>query len=228
MRSVVSRPRFAFVVWVSVSCLALSTAAARRARAEPPRYEVRLLAAVPSFDVAIPFGLNEEGVVVGYAAPEPFHPEAKGVRGDAASGLSIVETPNENGNFLHSLDESGRIVGESGGVAILWENGRAEPLLVPEGFFSGAARDINNSGLICGSYGDSDFVGPQHCVWPSPGERAVVLQGIFPENTTGSAWEINEFGQIAGVSGSVSGVFFAVRWDSPDEAPIQIGPFLVL
>ncbi|HLU48050.1 MAG TPA: hypothetical protein VK116_08190, partial [Planctomycetota bacterium] len=165
-----------------------------------------------------------QGVIVGYAASEPFHPEAKGVRSSDDGTLILLETPSDEASFPHAIDNDGRIVGESGRVAFIAESGRADNLPMIEGAFSGAARALNGSGLIVGSYGDSDFMGPQHCIWPSKDEEPILLPGLFPDVTTGSAWDINEFGQIAGVTGGSSGVFFAVRWDSPDETPIQIGP----
>src|SRR6185503_12434254 len=98
-----------------------------------------------------------------------------------------------------------------GQVALIWQSGSAVALPTPDGYFSGAAHDISETSVIVGSVGDSDFVGPQHCVWQSPGSTPDILPGLIAGSTSGAAWAVNEAGQIAGVSGSPVGNFYAAR-----------------
>ena len=194
------------------------------AGATGPRYVVTLLPELEEQEFSSPFGINEQGTVVGYAAPEPYHPLSLPLVAGGTSGVTSLPTVDNSFNFLHGINEAGQIAGESGRTACFWDAGKLRPLPVPDGFFSGAARDINNAGVLCGSYGDSDLLGPSHCVWIDPTRPPLTLHGLFVGNFAGAAWEINEKGQIAGVSGGSEGVFYAVRWDAPDAAPLQIGP----
>jgi hypothetical protein len=95
---------------------------------------------------------------------------------------------------------------------------------MPKGAGSGAARAALSPSLIVGSYGDYDSIGPRHCLWTAMDREPDDLPGTVGGSTTGAAWAVNPSGQIAGVSGGISGVFYAVRWDSPTAPPLRIGP----
>ncbi len=194
------------------------------AQAPVPLYRVTLFDPLPGMDYAGPLDMNERGAIVGYSAPEPFHPSALPVYIDAAGTVSMPAPPDPTFNFVHGLDERGVLVGSSGQRAWAWLQGVPHLLEPPFGVYSGAAQDANRSGLICGSVGDSDWIGPMHCVWESPTSTARVLRGLFSDGTTGLAMAVNESGQIAGTSGALVGSFVAMRWQSPDAVPMQIGP----
>jgi probable HAF family extracellular repeat protein len=204
--------------------LAATLNAAAVTLAAPPRYTLKLIPPPERYEFSAPLGMSEAGEIVGYVGAEPYDPLSVGVRVSATGETAIVSDGSTTAQYAFGINASGLVVGESGLVPHLWESGGARTLERPEGYFSGAARAINDAGVIVGSAGDSDFTGPQHCLWPGAAERARILPGIFPESTTGSAWAINSSGQIAGVSGSLVGTFFAARWDAPDIEPIKIGP----
>ncbi len=191
--------------------------------AQPPLYELELFGPIAPYEFTTPFGMNEAGAVVGYTAFDAFDPSATGVIIHPQTGISALSLIDPNYNFPYALNSAGMVVGQSGFRAFHWDGAVADPLRVPEGFFSGTAHDISDTGVIVGSYGDNDFLGPRHCYWPSASQEAILLPPLSPGNHDGSAWAINESGQIAGVSG-VEGIFYAVLWDSVESPPIQIGP----
>jgi probable HAF family extracellular repeat protein len=195
-----------------------------RVVAGPPRYTVTLFAPLPGNPFAAPYGLNERGEVVGYAALEPFHPLSVAVHVDEAGNVVGLPAGENSFNFAFGMNDSGAIAGMSERQAAVWRNGVRDLLRVPSGFFSGAAWDVNNAGLFCGNFGDSDLVGPQHCVWTSAASEPQLLRGVFAESTVGNAFAVNDSGQVAGVSGGIQGAFLAARWDSPDAEPLVLGP----
>ncbi len=197
---------------------------ASRVGAQPLLYEVELFGPLPPYEFTTSFGMNEAGRVVGYTAFDAFDPSATGVVVDPMTGIGSLALLDPNFNFPYGINAAGDIVGQSGQQGFVYQAGVAAPLPVPDGFFSGVGHDINDAGAIVGSYGDSDFSGPQHCYWSSGAAAPVTLAGVIPGVTSGSAWAINEAGQIAGVSGGIEGVFYAARWDSPAADPVQIGP----
>lgn len=202
----------------------LAALSAARADGQPLMYEVKLFGPVAPYEYTTPFGMNEAGRVVGYTAWDAFDPSATGVVVDPGTGIATLSLVDPNYNFPYGINAAGAIVGQSGQQGFHFHNGVATPLPPPDGFFSNVGHDINDAGAIVGSYGDSDFSGPQHCYWSSSAATPQTLIGIIPGLTFGSAWAINEAGQIAGVSGNPEGVFFAVRWNSPNADPVQIGP----
>ncbi len=203
---------------VAAGCIGASTAVAGA-----PQYHVTVFDPLPGIESAIPLGMSETGEIVGYAAPEPYHPLSVGVRITSEGVVEALDAPNDSYNIGVGVSATGLIVGISGLQAYRWDNGMALPLDPSSGYFSGSGVAVNSSGVICGSVGDSDFIGPQHCYWPTPMAEAVVLSGLGVFETGGSARAINDAGEIAGATFH-AGSFFAVRWDDPAEPPFQIGP----
>lgn len=216
------------VEWMLVAVAGASSAgiagAQLGAEVPRPRYRITVFEPLPGMDYAGPLDMNEQGEIAGYSAPEPWHPLALPVRIDEAGNVIMPQPPDPTFNFLHGLNESGILVGSSGQRAYAWVNDAPRLLRPPQGFFSGSAQDVTGRGFVCGSVGDSDWIGPQHCYWPDPLAVARILPGLYPESTTGVATAVNESGQIAGTSGSLVGTFYAVRWDDPTATPLQIGP----
>jgi probable HAF family extracellular repeat protein len=207
-----------------IGALAGVTRAQAGADIARPRYRITVFDPLPGMDYAGPLDMNERGEIVGYSAPEPFHPLALPVHVDEDGNVTMPQPPDPTFNFVHGLNESAVLVGTSGQRAYAWVQGEPRLLRLPQAIFSGAAQDVTARGLVCGSVGDSDWIGPQHCYWPTPTAVARILPGLFAQSTTGVATAVNESGQIAGTSGGLVGSFFAVRWDQPDAPPFQIGP----
>jgi probable HAF family extracellular repeat protein len=169
--------------------------------------------------------MNDRGEIAGYAAPEPYHPLSVPVRVDEAGALAPLAAPGESFNFAFGIDPGGTLlVGQSGLQAFAWKDGAGSFLLTTAGTFSGMARDVNAAGLIAGSVGDSDQIGPRHVVWPDRFSEPVILEGVFPGNSAGTAFAVNGSDQVAGVSGGISGAFVAAYWEDILSPPLQIGP----
>ena len=205
---------------LSIALLPLSLQAA------PPRFAVRLMEPPDRLEYSAPFGLNDRGEIAGYAAPEPFHPLAAAIRISASGDATVLPAEGDppSYNFAYEITNGGRVVGISDRRACYWVGGERKYLQVPESVFSGAAAAANEAGIICGSYGDSDEIGPRHCVWTALDQPPLTLKGLFGENTVGTVWGINEKGEMAGSSGGVEGGFVAAYWPSPGADPFPIGP----
>jgi probable HAF family extracellular repeat protein len=191
--------------------------------ATPPRYTVRVVEPPPALPSTFPTDINASGAISGYAADEQFSPTAAPimVTGD---GQLIPLASGDQYNFALGLNDYHYVVGVSTFQPVLWIGDSGTPIPITPGFGSGSAIDINVAARVVGSVGDTDFIGPQHCVWLNTSEPAVILSGLFENNTSGSAWAVNESGQIAGVTGAQVGNFVACRWDAVDATPLQIGP----
>lgn len=212
--------RISFLL-VSAACIL----AACSGSAEPATpYELILVPAVGGQPFATPFGMNAAGEVAGYAGPSAYHPDGFAVHVDASGaveGLPGLAVPL---GFAYSVSDAGLVCGESGRRACVWEEGVLHEMRVPAGVFSGSAQDATADGLVVGSYGDSDEIGPHHCFWPDRDADAVPLRGLTEGNLLGTAWAVNESGRIAGASGGFEGTFFPVRWGGVDAEPVRIGP----
>jgi probable HAF family extracellular repeat protein len=180
---------------------------------------------VPStHDFAGPFAINADGVVVGSAGPGPFDPEAFPVLVDVLGAMHALPALTQPFGVAYAINDAGLACGESGRRACVWEDGVLHELEPPFGVFSGSAHAVTAGGLVVGSFGDQDEIGPHHCFWSDRDAEAVLLPGLFVDNQLGSAWAVNASGQIAGVSGGFEGEFYAARWDAVDEPPVRIGP----
>jgi probable HAF family extracellular repeat protein len=194
------------------------------AAAPPSRFELVWIANLAGQPFATPLAMNEARVVTGYAGEDPWGVFSRAIT--ITDGTATELLTGEPPSFGIGIDDAGRVVGESQRQATLWDEAGAHLLDVPAGFFSASAHASRAGGVIVGSYADQDDavpVGPRHAYWTDRDAPAMPLLGI-DGSVIGSAWAINDKGQIAGVSGGSEGVFYAVRWDSPSAAPVQIGP----
>jgi hypothetical protein len=147
------------------------------------QYEVRLVQEADRYPFSAPLGMNESGVIVGYAGPEAFSPFSVPIRVEPSGELTVVSLEEPNFGFARGIDESGAaIAGEYGWRPHLWADGVRTLLPVPEGYFSGVARDVSEGGIIVGSFADYDDplppnpVGPRPCLWPSADGPAMPLR----------------------------------------------------
>jgi probable HAF family extracellular repeat protein len=190
--------------------------------AGPPKYVARLVYPPGSRPYATPMNMNEVSQIVGYAAEEPYHPVSVPVFVDVGGAATPLPTADLAMNFALGNNDVGLIAGQTQLQPCVWDAERLSVLPVPAGFFGGAAWDASNNGKVVGSY-DSDFLGPQHCVWVNPNALPITLRGLRGRNTVGTAFAINEVGQIAGVTGGIAGAFQAVRWDRMRARPRALG-----
>lgn len=167
---------------------------------------------------AYPSALRSDGTLVGSASPKPFHPQSVAVM---TSGNVLATLPSEFRSFNAALGtaDSGLVVGIMGLAPASWSGGKGELLAPIPGYFSGAAWDVNESGVIVGTH-TNDLVGFDFPVyWPSSKTAAIELP--FVDSPSGAAFAINDAGAIAGAL-SVGGALRAVRWDAPTLAPVVL------
>lgn len=188
----------------------------------PEEYTLILFERPTGTELATPYGMNELGVIVGSAGPEAWSPVAVPVQVALEDdGIAPLEAEGAMG-YARGVSDDGTIVGEHDRQAQVWSRGVRTPLPVPAGYFSGAARAINSSGAIAGSYADHDDppppVGPRPCAWASRTSAPVALALLHPDWPVGSAAAIDSRGAMAGTLSTISGTF-AVIWDRIDAAP---------
>ncbi len=201
-------------------------AMAAGASAGTPRYRAFVYPPITQPDngrnVAIPFAINQTGVIVGYAAPEPFHPQSVPAR---AQGQTITElgAANDSFNQAFGLNDHDLVVGFSGFQPYRWDDDAAVMLPALPGFFSGVAWDANNLDQICGNF-INDLAGfDVPCYWESPSTEPVTLQDLSG-GSVGAAFAMNDAGQIVGAVPGPNFFFIAVRWENATAAPMTIGP----
>src|SRR5262249_21524614 len=148
------------------------------ARAVPPRYTVRLVQPPPARASTFPRGMNQSGEVAGYAADEQYSPQALPILVDSQGQLIPLATAADSFNFAIGVNDTGIVVGHSGFDPFIWIGDSGTPLQRAPGFGSGSANDISNAGRICGSMGDSDFIGPRPCVWLDASQPAALLPAV--------------------------------------------------
>ena len=90
------------------------------------------------------FALNDAGQVAGFGVPFDGSP-GRGYLWDQGTLTDLGELPGGSGSLPRSINNSGQIVGASGGGAFLWQNGNISSL---EGLRS--AWGINNAGQVVG------------------------------------------------------------------------------
>jgi hypothetical protein len=193
------------------------------------RYRVELFEAPDALAVAVPFGMNDAAVIVGYVGPEQWTPTGFPVRVSVSGGVVKLDVPEARYGFAHAVDATGNLVaGEYDWKPHLWSSGTRSPLAVPDGYNSGRALGVTAGGLIVGSWADYDDplppnpIGPRPCYWGSTASPAIPLGLLDPDEPTGSAFAVNSKQQIAGALTSSSG-YVAVRWDSPSSPPTDLG-----
>jgi probable HAF family extracellular repeat protein len=194
----------------------------------PALYEVHLVQQLAGMPFSAPLGMNESGQVVGYAGDEAFSPFSEPVRVDPPATLTKLTTPSPNYGFARGIvDDGSLIVGEYEFQGAYWQSGAKQTLAAMPGFFSTAAWDVNESGLVVGTFADHDDplppnpVGPRPCYWSTVTSDPASLQTLDGE-PNGIAFAVNDSGAIAGTSGSSKG-FVAVRWPSASAAPEDLG-----
>jgi hypothetical protein len=171
----------------------------------------------------------EDGVVVGYAADEPFSPFARPLRVPEGGAAELLDVPDANWGFGHGTGGGGtRAAGEYAWTPQLWVGGVRTPLAVPMGYGSGAAHDVNAGDLVVGSFADYDDpippnpTGPRPCSWDAGLGFAVQPINTLVGEPLGAAWEVTDTGMIAGAITS-GGVWIAARWDGPSALVTPLG-----
>jgi uncharacterized membrane protein len=116
------------------------------------------------------------------------------------------------------------VVGSNAFQATAWVGGVEKQLLIPQGWFSGSAQAVNASGLIVGSFGDSDDaqeppIGARPCAWVVHTETCVQMR--VPGDDIGTAYDVNDDGVVVGAGDTGTG-FRPLIWQSWDSNPVVL------
>ncbi len=157
-------------------------------------------------------GVNNRGQIVG-------HSDSTNNGGCIWEDGEITGLAGGNWAGAFGINEAGRIVGQEGGQAVLWEKNTIRYLGILPGYDSSAAGDINNSGAIvgCSMRLEEDprdpFPYPEHFFRASLWEDDVLtdLGTLGGENS--SAGAINNRGQVVGWADNADGDRRAFIWD---------------
>jgi len=165
-----------------------------------PRYEATAVG--PAGRVAAAQAVNDSGLVVGSS-------EDSAQTTGRAFRWQVGQTRELNGRFAWDVNGAGAVVGESGGIAYLWDgDAGVRPLAY------GVARGINDRGQVVGEAASTEGC-VQAFLWQE-GELAGLgaLGGCWS-----AAYDVNGAGQVVGWAETADGRLVAFRW----EAGVMIG-----
>ena len=162
------------------------------------------LGSLPGFAEAIPYSINDAGVIVGYSSVGFGIHAVKWVNG-VISDLNLPVGPS---NIANHVNANGDIcgwmgVGPGGGFTasgfVLHADGSVIDLGIPPGGTASNAQSVNNSGEVCGNYiiPNGLFYVSHACFW-SKGK--VTDLGVLPGYTYSFAVDLNDDGSIVGYS----------------------------
>ncbi|RYZ58097.1 MAG: HAF repeat-containing protein [Proteobacteria bacterium] len=176
-----------------------------------PNRNVLDIGTLPGGNFSSASGISENGIVVGtanIAAKGDLAPETRAFIWREGQGLSAL-TPiaGASDSAAEDVNDKGQVVGNSGGVATLWENGQPKALGTLGGKVS-FANAINQKGWVAGTSETAD--GSWHAfLWQNG--RMVDLGTLGGKNSYADG--INELGQVIGNSETTSGQVHAFVWD---------------
>jgi len=119
-----------------------------------------------------------------------------GVSAGASAEVRYTITDLGGGGRAYGMNDAGQVVGNWGGVPVLWEDGDMIELVPGH---SGWAYDVNNSGQVVGEYYDGI---PQAFLWE---DGEVTILGALG-GSGGVARAINDAGQVVGWAGTGGGM----------------------
>lgn len=164
-------------------------------------YTVEDLGKLPGSTATVAWGINSAGDVVGWATT-PSGTQAF-VYTDASGMLALPGLTLQDKSLARDINDSGQVVGQSNGVAVRWVNGGQIESLGTRGASSDALA-INAAGEVVGWTSTETNLIHGFLFTPEGG-----LVDITPSVDSGSAWDINDAGQVAGSANSQ-----AFRWQN--------------
>ncbi|MFW5652983.1 MAG: hypothetical protein ACOC0P_02965 [Planctomycetota bacterium] len=217
------------VAALAVSGLSLSMLLAAPA-AEAQQYTLTELQAIgSSFDDAFVAGMNEVGEVAGSSFD--FNDVLQPVLWAPDGTPTVLPAFSEFGGTPRGLNDNGWVVGtgfvgdgdiRDDGRAILWRNGGVENLGVPAGATATEGEAVNDSGTVVGRawYLEGNTRTYKAVAWTSRGGWRV-LEGLSDRSS--QARDINDAGDIIGISIDDQGRLRDVLWENGTGTPIDLG-----
>jgi len=183
----------------------------------PPNIRIAL-AGVDGGNLAVPSGINGQGLVAGYTGYATLW--TKG------TPLSLGTLPGGSFSYAYAINASGQVVGQSNGdgninaQVFLWTQATGMQGLgyLPGGGFSGASA-INRSGEIVGFSDAADGIYHGFAWSKTTGMQQLASLAC---GAGGSAYAINDLGQIAGQSACGVGEH-AVLWSNSQSSALDLG-----
>lgn len=175
-----------------------------------------------------PLGIDAQGVITGYAAVEAWGPDARAISVTSAGVVTVLPVAEVQSGYAYASSGGALVVGTNRFQPTAWVGGVEATMKVPDGWFSGSAQGVNTSGLVVGSWADSDDalppnpVGPRPCTWATATAAAAPLATIEGADPLGIAFDVNDDGVIAGTLATVASGFLAVRWADADAEPVVV------
>jgi probable HAF family extracellular repeat protein len=198
--------------------------------------------------------INNAGQVVGYSQPTNSNASIAFLWEDGPGMQSLGTLPGDVHSFANDINDRGQIVGLSStgstSRAVLWENGTPQDLGTLGGT-SGGATAINEIGQIVG--GSNNSAGESRAfLWENGVMRELGTLGAFSSASgindlgqvvgsssgiaflwtdgemsvigNGTAWAINNEGQVAGTLSLPNFESRGVIWDVPIRPPVDLEP----
>ena len=175
------------------------------------------------------FGINDAGIVVGNAwlpGNFIFHTALFDVNKGTITDLGTLGGQT---SWAYEINERGQIVGVSDNI-----NGFDHPYFWEDGIFTdlgtfggtyGGARSINELGQIVGNAQLDDNLTTHAFLWKN--NVMSDLGSLLNNQATSDAWDINETGQIVGLSSDETGFNTAILWENGNMINLEGlgGPF---
>lgn len=180
---------------------------------------IKDLGTPPGFSNSRALDINNLGQVVGYAMVQVNGAwTSRAFSWTSSGGYQLLPALNgSTSNQANAINDSGMIVGNSGGRAVAWINGS----IVDMGN-AGVAYDVNESGEAVGDYGGASGQGQAFRWTASSGMRPVQTMS----GSVGEALGINDGGSVVGwgaVNGSTTYYAYVNRGGTPENLGITGG-----
>ena len=177
-------------------------------------YAVEDLGVLPGDSSSVAWAINENGDVVGWSTgPTGSHAF---VYTDAAGMVALPGLPNKPRSIARDINDAGVVVGSANaggtdlGHAVVWSDGSVQDLgTLGTGAFS-EAWGINNLGQVVG-WSDTNGGSGLTAVHGFLYTQARGLVDLTPQSDSGSAYDINDAGQVTGYRTALGG-YHAFRW----------------
>jgi probable HAF family extracellular repeat protein len=194
---------------------------------------MQMLPQLPGATTTVANAINDLDQVVGGAGPTPT-PQAPlgqyvGVLWEGGSATILNQLPGHTDSGASGINNSGIVVGSSlnynmdpwTSTAVYWNKGKVFPLPPLDGAPFSIAHGVNDSGQIVGASGVIDPQSTRAVLWSASPKAGVMDLGTLGGEQS-VAYDINEWGQIAGIAQTVLGDWCPVLWNGMDPVELPV------